>query len=294
VFSNDLGEFMRKIRKFIDNKILFDKSQVHVRAARYVVLNENAGLWRPLLSIATARDYGGDVKDSLPVSCAIELVHDASLILDDEADKSPLRRKKKSCHHRFGRDLANLTAVYLINRAYNIILGSEFDLKLSSQQKVDISCLASYTGLSMVSGQVRDIMQEKVENSSEVMKMYEQKSGALIGLALACGGIIGNAFNKDVETLRKLGISMGVSYQIKDDVLDAFASASETGKPERQDANKKTLLSILGSEEIKNLRDSKDREVEGYLKSLSVNPSNLREIVELLRKKNKKYFGIRE
>ena len=278
MFIEELQNIRERIRSYLDKHTYSERFEPQVEAARYVLLNESAKLWRPLLTIAVARDYGADLKNSSPISPVVEFVHAASLIEDDISDKSVLRRGKNSCHIEFGEDLAHLAQMYLVQKAYNLILNERGSLNLRDEQKISILKIASESGINMISGQTKDVKQIDIGNIEDILRMYEEKSGSLIGLSLACGGIIGGASSVDVKILRKLGIAVGVSYQIVDDVLDNFASNIETGKPERQDDGKKTLLKLVGLEKVKELKCSKDREIRSYLGRLSVTPLCLNEM----------------
>lgn len=284
----NLSEIRDSIRYHLNRHVLLGSFQPQVEAAKYVVLNESASLWRPLLTISTARDYNVDLERAIPLSSVIELVHAASLIEDDIADEAPLRRGKNSCHVQFGNDLAHLAQMYLVQKAYDIMLNS--DLGLGDKQRIAITSLASKSGLDMIWGQTKDVKQIELKTSKQVLRMYGEKSGALIGLALACGGILGDATEEDVNTLRKLGIAMGVSYQISDDVLDSFACPTETGKPGRQDEQKRTLLKLVGLDGARDLKSAKDADVEDLLNSLSIDSKSLREVADHLRQRHNKYF----
>ncbi len=264
-----------------------EESSKVIESSRYMVLNNLGRLYRPILLLATARDYSVELERALPIASAVEFVHVASLIADDMMDNSDIRRGKESCHKIYGRDVAQLTHLYLREIAEKMIM-EENDF--SDKQKVSIATKASQTGIKMILGQERDVLQIGLSSANEIIKMYEQKSGYLIGMALASGGIIGNAKDDDIENLRKLGVSIGVSHQIHDDFLDRFASISETGKPERQDEKKNTLLKVIGIEEIKKLKLLKDREGDVALESLEINPVSLKEVIAVLRQRENKYL----
>src|SRR3989338_190068 len=284
----NLSEIRDRIRYHLDRHVLLGSFQPQVEAAKYVVLNKSANLWRPLLTIAAARDYNVDLERAIPLSSVVELVHAASLIADDIADKAHFRRGEKSCHVQFGNNLAHLTQLYLVEKVYDVLLNGNLDLE--DKQRMAIARLAPQSGLDMIWGQTKDVMQIELRTPEQVLRMYEEKSGALIGLALACGGILGNADEEDVNTLRKLGIAIGVSYQISDDVLDSLACPTETGKPRRQDEQKRTLLKLVGLDGARDLKSAKDAEAENLLDLLDIDPKSLRKVMTHLRQRHNKYF----
>src|SRR3989344_4445935 len=308
MFLQDIDKITNGVRDYIDNKVLpyeiAHKASTEVIAARYVVLNENAGLLRPLLVAAVARDFGvssstaeATAKTSssfenpkTPFS-AVELVHAASLISDDIADNSHERRGRPSCHVTFGKRMANLTEHYLVNRAYELLLKDRFSPNLSDEQRVKITGLAAESGIEMVRGQAKDIMQTGLREPKDVIRMYEQKSGALIGLALASGGIIGSASESDVVYLRQLGRCIGVSYQIGDDAFDKRAP-SETGKPSNQDLKKQTLVKMVGFEGVIKIKEEKDALVDEIMSKIHGDTSSLKELVMQFRRERDKYLAV--
>ncbi len=262
----NVSEVKRELYDHMGN-VLSDMSvprQQTVEAARYVALNESGGLHRPLLLFATAEGYSIPIKRALPLGAAVEFIHSASLIDDDIADKSDLRRGKPSCHIAFGEDVARLANTFLVQKAYGQIAeGNDFSLK----KKVEIIARAHDVGARMCLGQERDITQDGLDKYSDVVRMYERKTGALIGLALSIGGIIGGASQEEVEALSRIGVNAGVSYQIIDDALDNIADERDTGKPKNQDANKKTLLNLIGWDNVKALKKERDSEIDKLLYS---------------------------
>ena len=294
MFLQDIDKITNGVRDYIDNKVLpyeiAHKASTEVIAARYVVLNENAGLLRPLLVAAVARDFGvSKLEDVFAVASAVELVHAASLISDDIADNSHERRGRPSCHVTFGKRMANLTEHYLVNRAYELLLKDRFSPNLSDEQRVKITGLAAESGIEMVRGQAKDIMQTGLREPKDVIRMYEQKSGALIGLALASGGIIGSASESDVVYLRQLGRCIGVSYQIGDDAFDKRAS-SETGKPSNQDLKKQTLVKMVGLNGVIKIKEEKDALVDELMNKIHGNTYSLKELVMQFRRERDKYL----
>ncbi|MEK6836263.1 MAG: polyprenyl synthetase family protein, partial [Nanoarchaeota archaeon] len=226
-----------------------------IDASRYMSLNGSSGLYRPLLLLSTAECYSVPIQRALPIAVAIELAHVASLIADDIMDNSDKRRGSLSCHKKYGRDIASLSHMYLREVVQEMI---DEKNDFSDKQKRDITRRALHAGKKMIYGQEKDVLQRDLDTPEKIIEMYEQKTGSLIGSALACGGIIGDACHDDINRLNYIGIAMGVSYQIIDDALDERASSSETGKPSNQDLKKQTLVKMVGWDKIKMLKSEKD------------------------------------
>jgi len=282
MFLEEVPGIKKEIRNYLEGVVLRGKNSGVIDAARYVVLNENAQFSRPLLTVAAARDYGvSDLDRVMFVASAVELVHAASLISDDVADTANKRRGKDSCHIAFKPEIADLAKLYLINRAYGLIGDRKLSSMLTDKQRVDIIRIASESGDAMVRGQFKDITQKMIDDVSGIKRMYEQKSGALFALALACGGIVGNANPDDVTKLRQIGLAIGVCYQIADDVLDLSPQFS-SGKPTGQDVKKKTLSHLLGKESAKQVKIFEELEVHKALPKLNVHPTCMGEFISFL------------
>ncbi len=273
----------KDIRRFISDILKDDseKDSVVIEACKYMSLNDSSGLYRPLLLMATAEDYSVPVRKSLRIGTAIELVHVESLIADDIMDNSEIRRGRPSCHVKYGPNIAILVQDYLREIAQEVIENT----RISHQQRNDINRMASGTGKKMVYGQEKDVLQRDLDTPEKVIRMYEQKSGALIGAALACAGILGNASKMDIDNLESIGVAAGVSYQIIDDVRDVKGTFEEMGKPVNQDSKKQTLLKLVGLDGVKRLKQEKDGQVDDLMDRLQGNASNLRNLIMYLRSK---------
>ncbi len=287
----NIGTTRGEIRDYIRSALVDSSIPKYrtIEAESHMLLNDSGGLYRPLLLIATAKGYSVAVKKALPFAAAVEFVHAASLIEDDIMDKSDTRRDKPSCHIQFGIDIALLAHTHLVQRAYEQILNPLN--RVTNGQRIAIARKAYAVGKGMTLGQERDVTQESLESKEEIVRMYEKKSGLLIGLALASGGILGGACEEDVQALERMGIKAGVGYQIIDDALDERAPQSVTGKPRGQDANKKTLLKLVGWEEVKKLKAESDSEVDRLYGTLHGDQSLLMDLMLHLRHKHDQYLG---
>ena len=279
------------IRDYLD-KALADQTHPNsktLEAARYMTLNDFSGLYRPLLLLATAKGYSVSPGKAMPVAAAFEAIHVLSLIEDDMMDKSDTRRGKPACHVVYGEDVASLAHMLLREVAEENIIERN---RLSDRQRLTIARLAFRTGKAMIYGQERDVLQRDLDSPEKVLRMYGGKTGALIGAAIASGGIIGGACQEDIDTLHDIGTSIGVSYQIIDDALDARASSKETGKPANQDSKKQTLIKIIGWDGVKREKSEKDREVDKLFPTLHGDHSILGDMIHHLRGKHEAYLSI--
>src|SRR5215469_1154468 len=203
---------------------------------------------RAVLTIVAARELGGKEEDALDLASALEMIHAASLILDDlpAMDDAETRRGLPANHRVFGEATAILAAVGLLNRSYGVAAAAR---GLSLDQRIAaIGVLQWAVGLDgLVRGQQDDLADSRASlTPAELERMYARKTGALFAAAAECGAIIAKKpALRDV--MRRFGLDLGVGFQILDDVLDARATAEKAGKDVDQDNGRATFASLLGA-----------------------------------------------
>ncbi len=207
---------------------------------------------RPFLTYKTAEMLGGDRELALTFGVALEMVHTYSLIHDDLPcmDNDDYRRGKLTCHKMFDEATALLAGDGLLTMAFEIIAESD----ASDKQKVAaMSLLAKTSGCrGMIGGQAMDLSAENVSIPLEQLnRLYDGKTGALMRAAVGLGCIAAECFDGDVYRLfENYATSVGLTFQIVDDVLDVTGSVS-LGKPLGSDEKngKNTYLSFMTVEE---------------------------------------------
>lgn len=227
-----------------------DNQDEVVEAMKYSLLNGGKRL-RPVFCLEFASSLGVDKKEALPFACALEYIHTYSLIHDDLPcmDNDDYRRGKPSCHKKFSEDTALLAGDALLTHAFQIITESD----LSDFKKINaVSLLAQNSGASgMIGGQVIDLKYEK-ENPdlNQILSVHKLKTGALISASCLMGCIAGGATEKQMAAASKFAYTLGIAFQIKDDILDVIGDSAILGKPVGSDAenNKTTYVTIVGLE----------------------------------------------
>lgn len=254
-FDNILKNDIRKVENSLLSYIPDAKDgQFSVaEAMRYSLINGGKRI-RPVLALEFARACGGSRDDCLPFACALEYIHTYSLIHDDLPcmDNDDLRRGKPSCHKQFDEATALLAGDALLTHAFEIVS----DCDLSDDKKITaISLLSQNSGVEgMIGGQVIDLLFEKAEPSiKELLTVYKLKTGALISAACLLGCISAGAGTDQISAASKFAYSLGIAFQIQDDILDIIGDQDKLGKPVGSDAdnNKKTYASIVGIEKAK-------------------------------------------
>jgi len=240
------------------------------KAARYACLTKGH-YWRPLLLVKTAKCYRVDIEESLPSAIALELIHNASLILDDlpSMDNAVSRRKIKSCHAKYNTAVAELCSHYLIQLAILTITNSR-----RNSQKTEILNSMAETALLLLKGQENDLS-TKETSLEEKIEEYKLKSGSLFALATVIGGRLGYPPHEEIDHLRNFGMNLGVAYQIKDDIAD-YRIDKKIGR--------KTLIHLVGLKEGNMLKKEYERLARSELKQISRNLSPLETITTSILK----------
>ena len=225
--------------------------QLH-KAIRYSLVAPGKRI-RPLMTILTATRLGAGAEASLDPACAIEMVHTASLIVDDLPfmDDATTRRGKPANHKVFGEDLAALAALELLSRAFGVIARAP---GLDDRQRLELVRLLSDTigSEGVIAGQLKDLRAESRSPDAEELKaMYMQKTGTLFVAASEAGARIARVPPDWIGPIREFAMNMGILFQIADDLLDRFGTLEATGKDVRQDDGKRTLVSVLGPDEAR-------------------------------------------
>ncbi len=192
-----------------------------VRAAmREAALSPGKRL-RPLLAMLAAEDLGADAQVALDAGCAIELLHTASLVLDDLPcmDDALHRRGEVALHLRFGEDIAVLSSIGLVSLAYGLVAGSSTVDPVRRAQLVTI--LSDAIGVAgLVGGQYADLRGGARISRADVAVTNDRKTGALFVAAVDGAAVVAGADAQGRAALRGFAVELGRAFQILDDLLD--------------------------------------------------------------------------
>jgi geranylgeranyl diphosphate synthase type II len=221
------------------------------QAMRYSLLAGGKRL-RPVLTIATGEACGADTDDLMPAACAIEMIHTYSLIHDDlpAMDNDDLRRGRPTCHKAFGEAVAILAGDALLTQAFRVLSSDSPNRNADRQVRV-IREVATASGTvdALIGGQMADIESEGKEVDDPTLEyIHRSKTGAMITASVVVGGLIAGADEDQIDKLRKYGKSIGLAFQIADDILDVTSTSEQLGKTPGKDqaANKATYPAIHG------------------------------------------------
>jgi geranylgeranyl diphosphate synthase, type II len=224
---------------------------------------------RPALCMLATESVGGRAETALPCALALEYIHTYSLIHDDlpAMDDDDLRRGKPTCHKVFGEGQAILAGDGLLTEAFHLL---SVDEGLSAHSRLEairlLSEAAGWRG--MVGGQSLDLEGEKLTAGGSsyglehLQLIHRLKTGALLRVSMELGALAGNAAPQHRESLREAGVSMGLAFQIQDDILDTTSTEAEMGKRVGKDQaqGKITYPRLLGLEGARQaLREATER-----------------------------------
>jgi geranylgeranyl diphosphate synthase type II len=209
---------------------------------------------RPILCLEAGRMIAGSLPAGLEdLGAALEMLHTYSLIHDDlpALDNDDLRRGRPTCHKVFGEAMAILAGDALQTQAFEVL--SRLQCPAEARVRI-IEETARGTGTvdGMIGGQVVDLEAEHSKPDLEVLEyIHRSKTAALITASVISGGIFAGADETAVGKLRTFGRSIGLAFQIVDDVLDVTQTSEQLGKTAGKDtaAEKATYPALFGIEE---------------------------------------------
>lgn len=271
-----IQEFLLSRAKTLEDSVLKD-------AVAYV-LTAGGKRFRPLIVLTVIESYGLDPLPYIPLASALEMIHVYSLIHDDlpAMDNDDLRHGVKTLHLAFDEATAILVGDALLTDAFTIV--SENKL-LPSKKLLEIvkllSTKAGYYG--MVYGQHLDIIHEKkVANLAMLKKISKYKTGQLMEAAFVMGAMI--AAPKDMNIWSKIGLTLGLIFQIQDDVLEATTSVENMQKSKSDEVlNKATFVSQSSIEASRDLIASLIEEVDTLLSSLRLKNHAIITMIEAIK-----------
>lgn len=251
-FNATFKQYQEEVEAAIDRLLPpADTRPARIHEAMRYSLDAGGKRLRPTLAILAARLFG-DQEDPLPAAVALECIHTYSLIHDDlpAMDNSDLRRGKPTNHIQFDEPTAVLAGDALLTFAFELLAKHyAHNPALAAALVLDLSKASG--SCQLIGGQMEDILGERSQYSEDQIEfIHLNKTAALIAVSLVMGARVGNADAASIETIRELGIQVGLAFQVTDDILDATSDAETLGKNVGQDAaaDKSTFIGIVGLE----------------------------------------------
>lgn len=234
---------------------------------------------RPILSLAASEFIHGSRQAALAGGCAVEMVHTYSLVHDDLPcmDDDDMRRGKPSSHKKFGEATAVLAGDALQAMAFQLIPEHVTSPQMAADMVRELAAAAGPEG--MVGGQVLDVVFEKEPCTLEDLHtLHAMKTGALITASVRIGILSGSCSEEEEEKITAFSRTLGLLFQVVDDILDRTGDADKLGKAAGRDSalNKTTFPSLMGLNEACTYRDSLMNKALGFLEPFDAEADLLR------------------
>jgi geranylgeranyl pyrophosphate synthase len=250
---------------------------------------------RPALVVLAGDLFGVPRAKLIDAGAAIEMVHAASLVLDDlpSMDDATTRRGRPALHCTHGESIAILAAVTLLVRAFGTLAEAGLHPRrgagVPAETALDlVSRLADASGLlGLASGQALDLRTTAADATFDrVETIHARKTGALFVASAEFGAVVGGAREKELAALRSYARNVGLAFQIVDDLLEATADAAETGKSSRR-APAPTFVRHVGEKGARTLVAELTQHALDALQPFGKKADMLREFAVMLRDRKK-------
>jgi len=191
---------------------------------------------RPSMVVAACRAVGGDASKAVPMAVAIEYIHNFTLIHDDLMDGDEMRRGMKTSHVVYGMPTAILAGDALFAKAIQIMGG----LDIPPERMRKVLAITSKAVWDLARGQQMDVNNENADfiTLDHYIETITLKTSVLFAAGAASGAIIGGASDDVVDAIQKYALSMGVAFQMYDDILGVYGDPAKTGKSAGNDIRK--------------------------------------------------------
>ena len=230
---------------------------------------------RPVLSLAAFEAVGG--KDDLsydavlPVACAVEMIHTYSLIHDDlpSMDDDKERRGRPTCHIRYGEGMALLAGDALLTEAFRVVLDPSHYRGLAESERIAAVAmrLSQAAGMQgMVGGQSLDLgFEGPITNEAELTFLHRRKTGELFSCSMFAGATLGGGNPEQVQALSDYGETLGLAFQVADDLLDARQDEGERAPDAEETPSFPGLLGVEQSwERVLQLERRAHEQIAGF------------------------------
>ncbi|MCB0823055.1 MAG: polyprenyl synthetase family protein [Bacteroidales bacterium] len=217
-------------------------------------LNLGGKRLRPALCLLACDMFSDSNDKALETAIGIEIFHNFTLLHDDIMDEAPIRRGKETVYKKWNSNVAILSGDTMMALSY------EFVMRAPENVRYEVFKIFNQTAIEVCEGQQYDMdfeTQEQVTLEAYI-EMIRLKTAVLLAGSLQIGALIGGADKTSAEILYKFGEQIGIAFQLKDDLLDAYSDVEKFGKTTGGDIleNKKTFL-FLKTLELANSEDRK-------------------------------------
>lgn len=249
---------------------------------------------RPILMLNVYNIFREDYTDCLPFAVAMEMIHNFSLIHDDlpGIDNDDFRHGKPTNHKKYNEATAILAGDGLLNTAYKVI-AKEMSRKQNEQEQIQTVKAFNELAIAtdrMIAGEYVDTEFEGQPISAEYLEyMHKNKTGALLRASARIGAIIANAPEEEINKITQYAEIIGLTFQIKDDILSVVGDEKILGKPVGNDEKrgKCTYVTKYGLEKAQDMLRELTNEAVKIAKTYNEKGEFLKELAIYIEKRNK-------
>ncbi|KSW11416.1 geranylgeranyl pyrophosphate synthase [Pyrodictium occultum] len=247
--SERLRNYIARVASLVDGYIyarVYGEPEDLYNAALHLIRAGGKRL-RPVIVVAVAEALGEEAEKALPFAASVELVHNFTLIHDDIMDRDEFRRGVPTVHKLWGEPLAITAGDLLYAKAFETLIDARGRGVPAERVARAVQVLARASS-TIAEGQAMDIMFEEEEevDVEDYLKMIHKKTGALFEASAVLGGLVATDNEDILASLASYGKSLGIAFQIRDDILGIIGDEKELGKPVGSDIRKgKKTLPII-------------------------------------------------
>ena len=237
-----MTEYIKFFDDYLKKELIYNKPESLYEPVKYILESGGKRL-RPLITLYITELFNGKRTVALPAAAALEIFHNFTLAHDDIMDNSSIRRGKKTINAKWDDNTGILSGDVMLIISYEILNQYE-DSKyiLFSKKLTEISRL-------VCEGQQADIdfSSKNDITENEYFEMIKNKTAVLIACSFFFGGIAAETNTSNTDLLYKIGLNLGIAFQLEDDLLDCFGDQEKFGKKIGGDIleKKKTLLYLF-------------------------------------------------
>lgn len=252
-FQKTYDDFSDKINGILD-RVAFDKAPESIYEPFHYIISGKGKRIRPVLTMIACGAAGGEPDYALEAACAVEILHNFTLVHDDIMDNSPMRRGKQTIHEKWNEPLAILSGDLMAAFGYRMLENYK-----NSPKYHEILSAFTTAFIEVCEGQALDMDYEHRSSVSlaSYIGMIDRKTARLLAGAAKIGGYCALAEEAHIEALNSFAGNLGLAFQIQDDLLDLIADESQLGKRIGNDIieGKKTYLIIRAVEKANSKAD---------------------------------------
>ena len=272
------------IRSVVETEFLavndFIVEQLHsevalVESIGHYIVDAGGKRLRPMLTLLASKASGIDSQQHIPMAAVIEFIHTATLLHDDVVDMSTLRRGRPTANSKWNNPSSVLVGDFIYSRAFQVLV------KIGDMRIMKI--IADTTN-KIAEGEVLQLIAKNNPNASEAnyMQVIENKTAILFQAAAQCGALLANADEASEKGLQNFGKSIGMAFQLIDDVLDYAGDATDLGKNIGDDlAEGKPTLPLIYA--IEKGDKQQQKLIQQALRTEQLNPEMLKDVIEIVR-----------